>query len=266
MRDDPMKSASPGASNDPIALARRNQKKPLSKRFYRKVTVSARDGGFAVMLDGRAAKTPAKADLVLPTLAAAEAVAAEWEAQREHIDLASMPLARIVNAAIDGVAHEIEAVAAEIVKYGETDLVCYRAAEPASLVKAQSEAWDPILAFAAARLGARFICAEGVAFVAQPAAAKAAVRAKIDAVIRSGAAAPLALACLSVMTALTGSALIALALADGAITLEQAWAAAHVDEDFQARLWGQDPEAMARGVRSFAEIAAAERLWRLIAA
>jgi chaperone required for assembly of F1-ATPase len=257
MPNDPAKTPGSGAGRDPLARGRR-------KRFYTKVGVGEHGGGFALLLDGRLAKTPAKAALVLPTLAAAEAVAMEWEAQREEIDLTSMPLTRIANTAIDEVAFAMEAVATEIVKYAETDLVCYRASGPESLVHAEAEAWDPILAFAASRLDARFICAEGIAFIEQRAPAIAAVRTKVEKVAH-GHAAPFALASLSVMTTLTGSALIALALCEGAINLAEAWRAAHVDEDFEMRLWGADEEAMQRRARRFAEMAAAEELWRLIA-
>ncbi len=145
----------------------------------------------------------------------------------------------------------------------KTDLVCYRAAEPASLARAQAEAWNPVLDFAASQLGARFVCEEGVVFVTQPAAARAAVRARI-AEIGGGAAAPFALAALAVMTSLTGSVLIALALADGALSLDEAWRAAHVDEDFQIRQWGEDQEAVARRSRRFADMAAADAFWRLL--
>lgn len=261
MRDDLTKNPENPAPPDPSALARRDLAKSHPKRFYNSVSVGPHDGGFALLLDGRVAKTPAKAPLVLPTHAAAEAVAAEWAAQGAEIDFATMPLTRIVHTAIDGVAHRREAVITDTAKYAETDLVCYRAGDPESLANAQAKAWDPILSYAAERLGARFICREGVTFVAQPAQATDTVRAKVEDI-----GSPFALASLATMTALTGSVLIALALADGAITLDEAWAAAHIDEDFQARRWGEDPEAMARRDRRFAEMAAAERLWRLIAA
>lgn len=259
MPNEPAKTHGPGTRRDPRPGARR-------KRFYTKVGVGEEGGGFALLLDGHVAKTPAKAALILPTLAAAEAVAKEWEEQGEEIDPASMQLTRIANTAIDGVAFAIEAVAAEIVKYAEADLVCYRAEGPASLVKAEAEAWDPILAFAARWLGADFICAARILFVEQPAAAIAAVRAKVENAARREPAAPFALASLSAMTSLTGSVLIALALAAGAVSLEEAWRAAHVEEDFQIRLWGADEEAMARRAWRFTEISAAERFWRLLAA
>jgi chaperone required for assembly of F1-ATPase len=259
MPNDPAET--PGAKIRRGALATERR-----RRFYTKAGVGEHGGGFALLLDGRLAKTPAKAVLVLPTLAAAEAVAAEWEAQKTEIDRASMRLTRIANTAIDGVAHAMEVVVDEIVKYAETDLVCYRASGPESLVHAEAEAWDPILAFAASRLGAHFIYTEGIGFIEQPAAAIATVKAKVEEVARRGQTAPLALASLSVMTTLAGSVLIALALAEGAISLEEAWRAAHVDEDFEIKLWGTDEEAMQRRAGRFAEMAAADRLWRLSAA
>jgi chaperone required for assembly of F1-ATPase len=210
--------------------------------------------------------TPAKARLALPTLAAAEAIAAEWQAQTDRIDPTTLPLTRILNAALDGVARAMDEVVTEIVKYAGSDLVCYRAGAPESLVKAQAEAWDPILAFVEADIGARFICVEGIIHVPQPESSLAALHAKIDRMVAIGAGAAIALACLDVMTTLTGSALIAIARASDAITLEQAWAAAHVDEDFQTRLWGADAEAAARRTGRFAEMAAADRLWQLVRA
>jgi chaperone required for assembly of F1-ATPase len=233
------------------------------KRFYAQAGVGAYDGGFALLLDGRVAKTPGNAAFVLPTAGAAEATAQEWAAQGEEIDFASMPLTRIAATAIDTVAAKMQATVAEIVKYAETDLVCYRADSPASLVRAEAEAWDPILAFAAQKLGAHFVVAEGIVFTPQPAAAIAAVRKQVEDVAR-GPAAPLALVCLSVMTALTASVLLALALAGRTISLDEAWRAAHVEEDHEIRLWGEDEEAMARRARRFAEMAAAEQLWRLV--
>ncbi|MGB7127007.1 MAG: ATP12 family protein [Methylovirgula sp.] len=253
----------PNDTSKTAAAAEGSDRTGRRKRFYTHTGVGAYDGGFALLLDGRPARTSGKAAFVLPTAAAAEAIAKEWAAQGEEIDFASMPLTRIATAAIDAVAAKIEAVVDEIVKYAETDLVCYRAESPATLVRAESEAWDPILAFAADRLGAHFVVAEGIAFTPQPAAATAAVWRKVEAVA-GGAAAPLALACLSVMTALTGSVLIALALAERAISLEEAWRAAHVEEDHEIRLWGEDQEAMTRRARRFAEMAAAEQLWRLV--
>ncbi len=266
MRDELTKPSSETATAqiDPVALGRRSLTTPLRKRFYTTVEAKPHQDGFAVVLDGRPVLTPAKARLSLPTLAAAEAIAGEWQAQGDEIDPTVMVLTRIVNSAIDGVAQAMDAVAEDIVKYAGTDLVCYRAGEPASLVKAQAAAWDPVLAFAEVDIGARFLCAEGIIHVQQPESSMLAVRAKLDRVTGVGAAAPIALACLNVMTTLTGSALIALARVSGAMTLEQAWETAHVDEDFQIQIWGADQEAMDRRARRWAEIAAADRLWHLV--
>src|SRR5947209_10771325 len=169
MRDDLIKDffISP-EERDPRALARKDARPALPKRFYKEVAVAPDADGFVVTLDGRKLKTPAKADLILPTHAAAEAVAQEWRAQGEDIDPRTMPLTRLVNSALDGVAREIESVIADIVRYAGSDLVCYRAAEPAALVAAQSEAWDPVLAFARDELGARLICIDGITFAEQP--------------------------------------------------------------------------------------------------
>jgi chaperone required for assembly of F1-ATPase len=249
----------PGTLLDPVELARRDLGKALPRRFYTEAAVDERDGAFVVVLDGRKALSPARAALALPTRAAAEALAAEWAAQGETIDPASMPLTRIVNAALDGVALRAEAVRADIVKYAESDLLCYRAAEPDALVAAQRAAWDPVLAWARAAHGIELKLAVGVVFVAQPDAALTAVAQLVGAI-----SAPVPLACLHVMTDLTGSVLLALALAHRRLSVAEAWAAAHVDEDFQMRIWGIDVPAMERRAARERDVAAAARLLDLI--
>ena len=168
------------------------------------------------------------------------------------IDPAGMPMTRLVNSALDGVAQDMASVKAEIVKYAGSDLLCYRAGEPASLVETQARFWDPILTWAQEELGARFICAEGVMFAEQPATSLAAIE-RVVAQVSS----PLALAALNVMTTITGSALLALAVAKGRLDAAQAWEAAHVDEDHQMRTWGEDAEALARRARRWREMDAA---------
>jgi chaperone required for assembly of F1-ATPase len=271
MRDELTKSnpePSPAASDpgaSPSGLSgQQSQKIALRKRFYTRAEAAPFEDQFAVLLDGKPVLTPAKNRLALPTLAAAEDVAAEWQAQKDEIDPTTLPLTRILNAALDGVARAMDAVAAEIVKYAGSDLICYRAGEPESLVKLQAEIWNPILAFVEGEIGARFVLVEGVMHVAQPPGALTAVREKIERMTALGRGSAIGLACLDVLTTLSGSALIAIARARGAITLEQAWTAAHVDEDFQMRLWGVDAEAMARRAQRFTEIAAADRLWQLV--
>ena len=236
---------------------------PKPKRFYTKASVEQRADAFALSLDGRGAKTPAKRPLALPSRPAAEALAEEWDAQVEWIDPARMPLTRMCNTAIDGVAEQMAAVADEVKTYLASDLLAYRAGDPAPLAAAQAEAWDPVLDWAREVFGARFVLAEGVTFVAQPPAALAAMGAVVDATVGQGAGAPFRLAALDVMTTLTGSALLALAVMHGRLAPEEAWAAAHVDELFQEARWGSDAEALERRQRRWADMRAAATLGRL---
>jgi chaperone required for assembly of F1-ATPase len=230
------------------------------KRFYRAVTADGAPPAVRVLLDGKPMRTPAKRELALPTRALAEAVAAEWEAQIDHMDPAAMPLTRFANSALDGVTGREAEVRAEIAKYGASDLLCYRAEGPAELVRRQGEAWDPMLSWARKELGAHFATGQGIVPVAQPPAAIAAIE---DAVADLDA---LALTAHHVMTTLTGSAVLALAHARGRLTAEDAWAAAHVDEDWQIGQWGEDAEANARRARRWAEMQAASRLLQLLTA
>jgi chaperone required for assembly of F1-ATPase len=203
-------------------------------------------------------RTPAKALLALPTRALAEAVAEEWSGQREHIDPATMPLTRLANSAIDGVRGREAEVRADIVRYAGSDLLCYRAFEPEELVRRQAELWDPVLAWAREAFGVRFAVAQGLMPRAQPPAATAAIAAALEGFDTFG------LAALHVMTTLTGSALLALAQARGRLTAEQAWTAAHVDEDWQIGKWGEDEEAAARRQRRWWEMQAAGRMLALL--
>jgi len=237
--------------HSPVEAARRAARPMLQRRFYATASVAdTGEGGYAVRLDGKPVRTPAGRVLAAPTRALAEVVAAEWEAQSENIDPAKMPLTRLANAIIDGVGEHAGAVAGEVAKYLACDLICYRAGAPSGLAERQTRAWDPILAWAREALGARFSLAEGVVHVAQPEAALAAARAAlpIDA-WRLGA--------VHVVTTLTGSALIALALAHGRLTAEEAWQAAHVDEDWNMEQWGRDELALSRRATHFAELEAA---------
>jgi chaperone required for assembly of F1-ATPase len=169
-----------------------------------------------------------------------------------------MPLTRLVNSAIDGVTTRLDEVRADLLRYAGSDLVCYRAGAPERLVAAQAAAWDPILAWARTELGAPFVLSEGVMHVEQPERALAAVAARL-----AGSASPFRLAALHAMTSLGGSVLIALAHVAGSLGLDEAWAAAHVDESFQESLWGEDEEAMARRSARRAEFGAASRLYAL---
>jgi chaperone required for assembly of F1-ATPase len=239
---------------DPKEAARRSLRRPVRRRFYKAATVQEGRGEagaeFGVLLDSKPVRTPARRALVAPRRRIAEAIAAEWNAQGNAIDPAAMPLTGLVNAIIDGVVVAPQPVAEEIAKYLASDLVCYRAAAPEGLVTCQAQAWDPVLAWARGVLGARFICAEGVVHVTQPAPALAAARAAIP-------REPWALGALNSVTTLTGSALIALALAAGQLSVEEAWHAAHVDEDWNMQQWGEDSQALARRAARFAEMQAA---------
>jgi chaperone required for assembly of F1-ATPase len=258
MREDLFKDLLPvhGEAIDPVEMARRDLRKNLPKRFYKQAHFDLRDGGHVLLLDGKPARTPGRKALTLPTAAAAQLVAEEWQAQGELIDPAIMPITRIVNSALDGVQTEMDAVRAEIVRFAGSDLVCYRVVDPDVLVQAQAVAWNSVLDFARDDLGAQMVLAQGIVFVEQPDHALAAVARAVDKV--QGA---ITLATLHVMTTLTGSALIALALVHGKMDVDAAWAATHVDEDYQMRIWGSDTEAQARRERRWLEMKAAADLF-----
>jgi chaperone required for assembly of F1-ATPase len=243
---------------NPMRAAQGNMKPALPKRFYKEAGFEERSGRFFLTLDGRTAKTPTRQDLAVPTSGLAEALAGEWGAQGAEIDPSTMPITRIVNSAIDGVAPRRAEVVDDLVRYSGSDLTCYRAGEPDRLVRAQDAAWGPVLDWAKETHGARFNLAEGVIHVAQPEEAVAAIRRAVDRIDS-----PFGLAALHVMTTLTGSVLIALAHASGALDEDQAWAAAHVDEVFQESLWGEDYEALERRKRREADFRAASRVYRL---
>ena len=246
---------------DPVKRARNQMKTAMPKRFYAEASIAPVEDGYAIHLDGKPVRTPAKAMIVLPTEAAARLVADEFAAQGEFIDLPSMPVLRLVNTAIDGVASEADAVAEDILRFSSSDLLCYRADAPQGLVERQSQAWDPVLDWARDALGARFILAEGVMHVEQPREAIAAVSLHL---LRKKE--PLRLAALHLITSLTGSALLALAVEEGAIDAEQAWAAAHVDEDWNIAQWGEDAEASARRAARKRDMMATVALIRALAA
>jgi chaperone required for assembly of F1-ATPase len=235
---------------DPTEAARRGMRPALRRRFYDQAAVAPGAEGFCLLLDGKPVNTPKRRKLAAPTQALAEAIAAEWQAQQHLVDPATMPLTRLANAIIDGVADAPQAVAGEIAKYLGSDLVLYRAAEPAGLVERQQIHWDPVVAWAREELGAHFIFGEGVVFVTQPDQALAAVRSAIS-------DDPWRLGALSSITTLTGSALLTLAFARGRLSVEEVWAAAHVDEDWNMEFWGRDEAALARRAYRFAEMQAA---------
>lgn len=244
---------------DPREAARRTMRPQLRRRFYQCAEIEGGAGEFRVVLDGRTVKTPARRTLAVPTRTHAAALAAEWQAQGDVVDPAMMPLTRLTNSIIDGVADAPAAVAAEVEKYLGSDLVLYRAEGPDGLVARQAQSWDPVLAWARQTLDARFVPVTGLVYVAQPAQALAAAAAAIP---RDPVRDLWRLGALHVVTTLTGSALIALALAAGALTVEQAWAAAHVDEDWNMEFWGRDQLARDRRAFRFTEMQAATLVLR----
>jgi chaperone required for assembly of F1-ATPase len=234
---------------DPVRAARANTRPEPVKRFYKTVGVREEGGGFVLTLDGRVARTPGKRKLVAKSRALMERAAEEWARQGETLDPADMPTTRLLNTALDGVAERMDETRAEIARYAGSDLLCYRAEAPETLAERQRKAFDPVLDWAAESLGARFVLAAGVMHVAQPAATIEAVRAALAPIDD-----PVALAALSVVTNLTGSAILALAVAHGRLTAEEAWRLAHTDEDFQIERWGEDAEAMARRAARWREM------------
>jgi chaperone required for assembly of F1-ATPase len=226
------------------------------KRFYKDATVAEGDGGgFEVHLDGRSVKTPAGRKLAVPARALAEAIAEEWNAQGDSIVLATLPLTKLANSAIDGVAGREADVVDDIVKYAGTDLLCYRASFPEELVARQADLWDPILAWVQAKYNAPFLTTTGVQHLAQPVASLDAIRIAI-----SGLDA-FRLAALHVMTSLTGSALISLAHIGGLLDTNAAWTASRVDENWQSGRWGEDFDAAQKDKARFAEFENASRFF-----
>lgn len=223
---------------DPEEAVRRASRVPQRKRFYKEAGIAAADGGFAVTLDGKPIRTPSGRHVVAPTAAIAQAIAAEWNAQAEAIDPLTMPLTRFANSVAE-VGDRVDAVADDVANYLGTDLLFYRAGHPEALVAREAAHWDPVLSWATRDLGAHFILSEGIVHAAQPEQAIRAARGVFPTEAWPVAA-------LHIVTTLTGSALLALALLHGIRDPDQVWAAAHVDEDWNIEKWGLDEEVAAR--------------------
>ena len=209
------------------------------KRFFKTAAVGDAAGGYTVLLDAKPMRTPAKAPFVVRSKQLAEAIAAEWQTQGETIKPSALPLTRLVGTAIDLVAPRRESIVAEIAKYATTDLVCYRAEAPSELAARQQRAWQPHLDWAGARYAPLTVTA-GIAPVTQAPEALAAYR---DAV---AAYDDMTLTALHLATTTLGSLVLALALIEGRIAADEAFAAAELDQSFQIERWGEDAEAMAR--------------------
>jgi chaperone required for assembly of F1-ATPase len=224
--------------DNPVEAARRAVRPALRRRFYAEVGIVPVTEGHGVQLDGKPMRTPASRVLAAPSPALAEAIAAEWDAQHELIEPAKMPLTRLANSIIDGVVDQPDPVAAE-------------------LVARQQQHWDPVMNWAADALGARFAWTEGITHIAQPQAA-------LDAACAAIPDDPWRLGATHAATTLTGSALIALALARGFASADAAWQAANVDEDWNMEQWGRDELAMQRRAFRFAELKAAAAVLSLL--
>jgi chaperone required for assembly of F1-ATPase len=231
------------------------------KRFYQETAVDLLDGGHRVLLDGRPMRTPAKAVLVVPTRALAEAIAAEWGEvpDKADINVSHLPLTRLAATGLDRVTTQRARVIEDTAKYAGSDMLCYRASEPATLVRRQLAIWQPLLDWAAGRYGARLVVVEGLAFVAQP---EEALRKLHEAV---AAHSDLGLSALYNLTHISGSLVVALAVAERHLSTAGAFAAAQLDELYQIERWGDDPIAAKRHEGIRLEIDAGARFLALLA-
>jgi chaperone required for assembly of F1-ATPase len=215
------------------------------RRFWTEVLPVQVEGGYTVHLDGRPVRTPLKAPLVLPTMELAEAVAVEWQAQVGKVDPSAMPFTRTANSAIDKVAAQFAEVVATLAAYGKSDLLCYRAEGPPGLAARQALAWDPLLSWAASDLGAPLVTTVGVMHVDQPPESLATLNRLIS------TQSPFHVAAFHDLVAISGSLVLAFAVARMRITADLAWEASRIDETWQEEAWGEDEEA--------AEVAALKR-------
>ena len=228
------------STETPMMRAKEAMKPELPKRFYKDVTIGEEEGAFKVLLDGRSIKSPAKKMIAVPAKAIAQALVSEWDAQTDKIDPATMPLTRLVNSTIDGVADARTAMIDEIVSYLGNDFICYPATHPERLVDRQQALWQPILDWAEEALGGRFVQASGILAVEQSPKMGETLR-EIWKDLDDFQLA----ACHSIMT-ISGSALLAFAFWKGFLDGEGLWKAAMVDEDWNVEMWGEDEEATRR--------------------
>ncbi|MFM2044903.1 MAG: hypothetical protein RLY86_3479 [Pseudomonadota bacterium] len=236
------------------------------KRFYKTATAAPVDsaddsaGGFQVLLDGKPVRTPSKALLLVPTMALAEAIAAEWQGQGESVVPQSMPLTQYAATTIDGVIGRRDGVVDAVCAYAGTDLLCYRADHPLELAERQAMMWQPLLDWAAVRHGAVLVCTSGIVHRPQDPAALAALGAAVAGLD------DWRLCGLQGAVGAAGSLVIGLALLEGRLSAEEAFAISQLDETFQIEQWGEDAEAMKRRDALRADLAATERFLRICAA
>ncbi len=231
---------------------------PNPRKFFTTVAVEKQERGICILLDGKPLRTPARTEVILPNQRLAQAIAEEWRAQEEKLRPDTMPLTRLANTAVDRVAPARAEMVERIMAFGRSDLVCYRAGSPSDLVERQSRVWDPLLSWLRQRHGAELQTCTGIEFIAQP---EEALRALTRAVEAND---DFVLAAIYAAASLSGSLVIALAMAERQLDAEAAFAAAHLDEAYQAEKWGTDPQTQARAERVAAELMAAERFLAML--
>lgn len=227
------------------------------KRFWKRVEAVAADAGWQVALDGKPMRLPGGTTLTVPSRALAEALAAEWDQTEGEVRGAQLPLTRLAGTVRERIAPNREPIARELARWAETDLLSYRATHPDALVAVQAVEWDPWLAWAAEKHGARLAVTEGVVPISQPPEAVAALTAAV------AAHDPWGLGALGVLVPALGSLVLGLAVTEGALDAAAAHRLAILDETFQERRWGTDTEAAARRARILAEVEDAARLLAL---
>lgn len=210
------------------------------KRFWKIAEAVEQEGGWAVRLDGKPLRTPLREPLLVPTETLARAIAREWNSVEDRIDPRAMPLTGLANAAIDRVRPDRHTFAAGLAKYAEADLACYRAEGPLELVERQEQSWDPLLAWARHRFDVDFRTTCGILHVDQPEATVARLAHAVEALDAFH------LAGLSPLVTISGSLLVALAVLEGELTVEEGWKAVSIDERWQLDHWGADAEAEQR--------------------
>jgi len=243
---------------DGLGRANAGLKPELPKRFYREAGVAAVEGGFTVTLDGRPTRTPGQVPVVVPVVELARLMAEEWALQGERINAETMPTVRLVNAALESGDERLQAFRDEVAKYAGSDLLFYRADSPQELVAEEEAVWDSALVALARRFGVAFQPTIGILHQEQPPATLERLRQAI------GGEGLLAMTALVSITGLTGSGLLAIGLRHGLFTADEVWKAAHVDEDYNQRLWGEVEEAAERRAKRRKEFDAAVRVLALI--
>ncbi len=222
------------------------------KRFYKDAAVEKGEGGFRILLDGKPVRTPGGHMLAVPSHALAEVIAAEWRDQKNDIAPLTMPMLRMANTVLDGITANRSAVIDAILRFGEHDLICYRAEAPPELAARQDRSWSPMLDWLAERHGIRLAAGAGLGHIPQPHETLAALRQVLEGMD------DFALTALHVMASITGSLVLALALAEGKLNPAQAFQLSRIDEDYQAAKWGADAEAEARAYALARELDVAE--------